>query len=96
MAREPRQADEPLRELTEAERDSVPVHARRLRDDPGFIAAVESAKEHIMKELFETAQGDMAAREALYHERRALDRLVRRMDSLGSVRKPSTAYRSVA
>ena len=78
------------------DRERSASHANRLRNDPGFILAVEAAKEQIMKEITQTQLVDTAAREALYYEHRALDRVVSRLKSLATVPVKSTAYRSVA
>jgi hypothetical protein len=87
---------EPLREPTQDEREHVASNARRLRDDAGFILAVESAKERIMQEIIDTAPADVARREALYAEVRALLRLDGRLKSLSQSRPASIAHRSVA
>jgi hypothetical protein len=96
LARPKDVVEEPLRELTESEQDIMPVHARRLRNDPGFIAAYKSAKERIVEEIFKSRPDEAELRESLYHEQRALDRLLNRMDSLGSARAARNAHRSIA
>lgn len=92
----PDRAPDDLRDLTEDEQAMASAHARRLFNDAGFIAAVKSAKEHIMKEICNTRPDEADVREALYHEQRALSRLWSRLDSMSQERKPSLAYRSIA
>lgn len=95
--REPEQvAEEPLRDLTDAEREATHSNTKRLRNDPGFIAAVESAKEQIMREICNTKPVEGEVREALYFEQRALNRLQARLDSLGSTHVARNAHRSIA
>lgn len=85
-----------LRELTPEEHEARHFHAKRLRNDPGFIAAVESAKKQIMKEICETRPDQADVREALYFEQRALSRLEGRLSSLGTTHLSRDAHRSIA